>query len=446
MLEWATTEHTPHRVVDPGTGSGRYLLQSAKRIKKATLVGIESDPLTAILARANLAVCGHAHRSQVIVGDYRSVVLGEISGRTLYIGNPPYVRHHLLDTKWKEWLTSKARERGLLASQLAGLHVYFFLATVLKAKPRDYGTFITAAEWLDVNYGSLVRELFLGPLGGNRIIVVEPTAKPFPDAASTAAITCFEIGSQPSSIRLKRVKKTSELRELSGGRLVRRERLETEKRWSHLTRITPEMPSGFIELGELCRVHRGQVTGSNKVWIAGPHSTELPDSVLFPTVTKARELIRAGKALEDASNLRRVIDLPGELDDFDSAEKKAIDRFLKIAEQGGARQSYTAINRKVWWSVGLRKPAPILATYMARRAPAFVRNRVAARHINIAHGLYPREPLSDAVLDKLVNYLATQVSIIHGRTYAGGLTKFEPREMERLPVPEPRVLLEQVES
>ena len=51
------------------------------------------------------------------------------------------------------------------ASQLAGLHVYFFLATALRARAGDFGVLITAAEWLDVNYGSLVRELFLGKLG-----------------------------------------------------------------------------------------------------------------------------------------------------------------------------------------------------------------------------------------------------------------------------------------
>ena len=72
---------------------------------------------------------------------------------------------------------------------------------------------------------------------------------------------------------------------------------------------------------------------------------------------------------------------------------------------------------------------------MARRPPAFVRNEAAARHINVAHGLYPRVELSERVLSNLVEYLSSAVRITEGRTYAGGLTKFEPREMERLHVP-----------
>ena len=47
-----------------------------------------------------------------------------------------------------------------------------------------------------------------------------------------------------------------------------------------------------MELGEVCRVHRGQVTGCNAVWIAGAFSGALPNPVLIPTVTKARELFK----------------------------------------------------------------------------------------------------------------------------------------------------------
>ena len=65
-----------------------------------------------------------------------------------------------------------------------------------------------------------------------------------------------------------------------------------------------------------------------------------------------------------------------------------------------------------------------------------MRNAVDARHINIAHGIYPRETMSDSDLDALAAYLRVNVSTTSGRTYAGGLTKFEPREMERLVVPD----------
>lgn len=435
MLAWATDYGSIARVVDPGAGSGRYLLAAGSKVPSASLVGIESDPLPAMIARANLASAGLADRAEVVVADYRAITLGGISGRTLFVGNPPYVRHHDVAPAWKKWLVTQAASRGLPASQLAGLHVHFFLATVLHAALGDFGAFVTAAEWLDVNYGKLLRELFLRDLGGQCITVIEPTAMPFPDAATTAAMTYFEIGTRPNSIRLRRVASLEAIAEHCTNHRVRRERLEAERRWSHLTRPARKGPAGYIELGELCRVHRGQVTGANKIWIEGPHSVGLPDTVLFASVTKARELFQAGKVLDDLSRLRRVIDLPVDLDVFDAAERTLIDRFLSRSKALGAHQSYVAINRKAWWSVGLRPPAPILATYMARRPPAFVRNHAGARHINIAHGLYPRDAFNDSVLERLADYLNAATTVNEGRTYAGGLTKFEPREMERLLVP-----------
>jgi adenine-specific DNA-methyltransferase len=99
-----------------------------------------------------------------------------------------------------------------------------------------------------------------------------------------------------------------------------------------------------------------------------------------------------------------------------------------------------ARHRTPWWRVRLAEPPPILASYMARRPPVFVRNLAGARFVNIAHGLYPREPLPPPVLDALAGYLRQSVTTDEGRVYAGGLVKFEPREMERLPVPSPSLL------
>lgn len=436
MTEWAAARK-PSRVVDPGAGTGRFSVAAGRRFPGAALVAIEVDAVAAVLLRGHLAAAGMAQRSTVLSDDYRKLSLPAVRGATLFLGNPPYVRHHLIDAHWKRWLVTQAKALGLSASQLAGLHVHFVLATALHARSGDYGALITAAEWLDVNYGALVRQLFLQQLGGQSLHVLQPKARPFHDAATTAVITCFEVGTRAPTIKLRRVDGVGALGTLGGGRPLRRERLQAAARWTPLLSPAAKAPPGFVELGELCRVHRGQVTGSNAVWIEGPHVSGLPDSVLFPAVTKARELFAAGPVLSDSLLLRRVIDLPAELDALSAEERRRVQRFLGIARKMGADRGFIAQHRKAWWAVGLREPAPILATYMARRPPAFVRNLAAARHINIAHGLYPRDPLPSGVLDALARYLSTAVTKSQGRTYAGGLTKFEPKEMERLLVPSP---------
>ena len=437
MVAWARDQGVPDRIVDPGAGSGRFLFAAGRAFPDAALVAVELDPLAALILRANAEVRGIAHRLTLHVTDYRSVSIPDMEGRTLFIGNPPYVRHHDIEPEWKEWLRGAAGAYGLRASALAGLHIHFLLRTRQLARPGDFGAFITSSEWLDTNYGALPRKLLMDGLGGSALHVIDPAAMPFGDVAATGAITCFRAGGPPSAMRLRKVGTLAGLGRLEGGRPVLRARLEAADRWSPLLRPRRRRPEGMVELGELCRVHRGQVTGCNAVWLEGSYPGPLPRNVLVPAVTRAKELIGAAGSLSSVAGLRRVIELPSRLDELDGEDFARIRRFLSWATAQGADRSYIASHRRPWWRVGLREPAPILCTYMARRPPAFVRNRCGARHLNIAHGLYPRERMSAEALDMLAAWLGNNVPLGAGRTYAGGLAKFEPREIERLAVPLP---------
>ncbi|MBE1285545.1 MAG: class I SAM-dependent methyltransferase [Rhodobacteraceae bacterium] len=443
MVNWSTEQgQDPIRIVDPGTGSGRFLSAAAQAFPKADLIAVEVDPLCRLMLRANAQVLKYSDRLEVRHGDYRSARLPRVDGPTLFIGNPPYVRHHNISPKWKDWFAAQARKLGIPASKLSGLHIHFFLKTALLARPGDFGIFITASEWIDVNYGAFLRDLLADKLGGTSLHVINPDALPFDDAMTTGSITSFRVGEKRDTMQVARVCNEAGLPDLSAGTQVSWDVLRSAPRWSPvISGLGQEKNPDEIELGELFRVHRGQVTGANKVWIAGQAAVELPNDYLFPTVTKARDLLSAGDRLSDASKLRKVIDLPKNLDDISHGDRPAVERYLAWAESQQAHAGYVARNRRSWWSVGLKDPAPILCTYMARRAPAFVENACGARHINVAHGLYPQEPFAPSLLRAYLRYLSCSVSVSDGRVYAGGLTKFEPREVERIRVPRPETLM-----
>lgn len=50
----------------------------------------------------------------------------------------------------------------------------------------------------------------------------------------------------------------------SDDRLGCGQRLAASDKWSVLTRTSTKLPEGYVELGELCRVHRDAVTGTNR--------------------------------------------------------------------------------------------------------------------------------------------------------------------------------------
>jgi hypothetical protein len=360
--------------------------------------------------------------------------------RPAFIGNPPYVRHHDLSTTAKAWAIEAGKLLGHKVSGLSGLHAHFYLATMLQAHPGDIGCFVTSAEWLDVGYGAALRELFLNGLGGQELHLIDPAAATFAGVQATAVIACFERGGAGDAIWVRSVGSPGELRRLAPGRPVSRVVLAAASRWSRLVRADDQAIVGAetVPLGSLVRVHRGLVTGANDCFVlTRQHAADL--GLLpwcRPAITDAREIIQSGGVIRDSHERKLLLDVPRDVDRQAYPSLDAYFRRGEIAQDGkpARAERYIASHRRPWWYLGRQPPPPIVASYMARQAPAFALNPDGLALINIGHGLYPRSALSDSQLAALCRQLnATREAFRgRGRTYQGGLEKFEPREMEAL--------------
>lgn len=427
QLDQIAKKCTPARVIDAGAGTGRYALRAARRWPRATIIAIEKDPALAEAIRINADAAGH--HIEVRCTDYLSLTLPNIAGATAFVGNPPYVRHHDISPQDKAWYSREMLRLGLPHSQLAGLHLYFYLKSYLLSRSGDVGSFVSAAEWMETNYGKGMRELFC-LMGGESLIRIDPTERVFHDALTTSVIATWKAGTDQDVTICDVVRQAVCTRFKIG-----REKLREFSKWPGHGRSLP-IPNTQPELGDLFRISRGQVTGCNGLWI-GTSETErlIPDRYLFPCVTNAAEIFAARGVLRDATKLRRIIDLPTDLNELSSAERKKVDSFLEGAAMMGAADSYIARHRKPWWHVGLKPPPAIIMSYMARRPPAFARNACRARIINIAHALIPRSAISIRFQDELVEWLNKNVCTSVGRTYGGGMVKFEPGDAMRIPLP-----------
>ena len=445
MFTWVEAQGEIERIVDPGAGTGRYVLHGLRQNLRAVGVASEMDPLVALLLRANASALGVSDRLEIHIGDFRALQLPAIAGRTLFIGNPPYVRHHDISPHWKEWYSDSLSSLGHASSKLAGLHLHFFVKTLALARPGDIGCFITAAEWLDVNYGQSMRDMMINGLGGRAVFVVSPEVPVFGDAMVSACITCFKPGSTETDLEFKVIDSVEQLLDLSGGHRANKAVAKAERSWSVLLRNRAVVKNaGFVSLSDLFKVSRGQVTGKNSVWVTDDNRFGLPEEYLVPTITAAADIIHAANGrIDDIAALRRVIALPVSLEDLDNDKYVAIRDFLAWARSENADRGWIAEHRKPWWRVDMKDVAPqVVVTYMGRRPPVFAINTAGARIINVAHGLYPKVKLPDVSLERLVNWLNFNVSQDSGRVYAGGLTKFEPSEVSRLQIPSIELLAE----
>jgi adenine-specific DNA-methyltransferase len=439
MLAWLMA-HSPDCLIDPGCGSGRFAVAAARRQPDLPIIAIDVDPLATLLTRAALAVAG-ARATRVIHGDYLTLAALPRRGRAGFVANPPYVRHHDLTPAAKTWAALAGLQAGIPVSALAGLHALFYLATALQARPGDVGCFITSAEWLDTRYGQVIRRLLVERLGLRALAVIDPRAMPFADAMTTAAIAGFEVGAAPERVALGLIDAPAALDLLRITTAVERDELRRAARWSPLLRrvtapaaLPQDGSASTVPLSAIARVHRGVATGSNEFFVLTRARAAALGLLPWcrPAITRAQEVLEADGVVRDGPERRLLLVVPP---DVDRAAFPALDAYLRQGEATVARR-YLPSHRRPWWYLGPLVAPSIVASYMARQAPAFALNPDGLLLLNIAHGIYPREPLGDVQLTRLVAQLNAGRETFrgHGRTYQGGLEKFEPREMEALPI------------
>ena len=444
-IEWVA-HSKPTRIVDVGSGTGRFLLKAADVFTRASLVAVDIDPVATIITRARLAVIG-CRRAKVLNADYLDLRLQPVAGITAYLGNPPYVRHQELSQGRKRRAYAVARQLGLSVSGLAGLHAHFLIATAAKASSKDIGCFVISSEWMQSDYGKVIRKLLIERLGLQVLHLLDPAATAFPGIGTTAAILGFRVGSQRPSVEVTLHTAPGTLGHANGKTDKIQRTLFTESKWNFIfqTRTRKEASAGteHIRLKEVCAVHRGIATGQNDFFaLTADDSTERGlNPWVRPLLTRASQVFDSSGEIR-YSKAMKVLLCPSKNVDLSDRSSAALLDYLKWGESKGVHKRKLCTLRHPWWYLGNPTPAPILVTYMGHRPPAFALNLEKLLTLNVIHGIYPHVPLSTPQLKALIQYLnAHSESFLNrGRVYHNGLTKFEPHDLEAVNFPIPRVL------
>jgi SAM-dependent methyltransferase len=426
MVRWAKTQISPKRVVDCGCGSGRFAVAAAREFRDAHIIAVDSSPFATLMCKAHAIAAGVG--ITVLHEDFMTAQLPlSNGGPILWLGNPPYVRHHNLSAAQKTWLIDTLAKLGVRGNRLAGLHTYFMASVAERFSEGDVGCLVMSAEWMDTGYGVAIRDLLTKRLGMTYLRVYDKAEEPFEGTMTSAVVAGFSKRNAAGAVEVN-------------GKEVALSDFARASRWSDVIsgRHKEELGEGFVRLGDFARVHRGVVTGKNSFWVRKPG--DVSEELCVPVVSHAKELSGDVPACRDVRRLSRLITLP---DDLAQLPTRLRDEAQAIVDDGLRRhvnEGFVASHRKCWWSVKAPEPPAIMMTYMARHPPVFVVNRDRLGMLNVVHGIYPTVALSERAVERLVSYLNDNVALDDGRVYAGGLAKFEPREVERLIVPSPERL------
>ena len=261
------------RFLDPAIGTGSFysaLSQAvpAKTIEAAT--GIELDPLFAEVGTKLVGQERPAHRA----GRFHQAEAFTAQRFNLVLTNPPYVRHHHLESDAKERLKAHlARSLHMEISGLAGLYCYFLLLCHDWMEEQGLAIWLIPSEFMDVNYGVTLRRYLTERVTLLHIHRFCPTDVQFTDALVSSAVVVFRKSSPPPGHRV-RFSFAGPIENPTTEALVPLDVLRHSRKWTQFPARTNFESTDEPTLGELFVIKRGLATGSNSFFILSDEETK----------------------------------------------------------------------------------------------------------------------------------------------------------------------------
>jgi len=434
--------------LDPAIGTGSFysaLCQSIPPDRIDDALGFEIDshyhrPAAQLWAGSDLTIINRDFTKEFPVPRFN-----------LIICNPPYVRHHHLDSSDKERMQRMSfRTSGMKLSGLTGLYCYFLGISHAWMQDDGIGGWLIPSEFMDVNYGRALKNYLLNEVTLLRIHRFDPNDTQFPDALVSSAVVFFKkskplenhtiVFSYGGNLHQPRLLSDISSRELTD-----------ETKWTRFPTAKVRIKTKYPKISDFFQIKRGIATGDNKFFIMNRDQISerrLPMEAFRPILPSPRYL-PCNEVLSDPTGMpmleRQLFVLDTKLPLFEIEENHPhLFNYLEQAETGGTLDRYICRHRRPWYSQDARPPAPIVCTYLGRsdakggRPFRFILNNSKATVANVYLAMYPvgflarslkRNPSLIRDVWEALNALQPYQLLDEGRVYGGGLHKLEPSEL-----------------
>ncbi len=439
MAEWVCAKK-PARILDPTAGTGVLLRAVKDYAPNAQITAYEIDAMAAEMALA------HTPGVDVRVADFLQ------SGDETFdavIANPPYVRHHDINGGAAVMKDLSART-GVAFSGLSNIYVAFIVRCFEALKDGGRAGVLVPTEWANANFGEALKTYLRTRDALRGVIWFSHSGAIFEGNLSTACILLMEKSARAEKrvqgwfVDGANVGSFAALERIAAPRTFTADELYGARKWNGLFEHgASALQDGFVPLSDLAATMRGLATGANGFFHLSAEDAAhagISAAHLSPCVGRASDvagLMFTGDdfaALEARGKRTRLVDLCGALSDAEAA-------YVKRGEDDGLPARYLLGARTPWYAQERRTPAPIWAAVFGRTSMRFILNAAGVHSLTTFHGIYPKDNRAEfakALCACLNSEAVQEMSRAERRVYGGGLSKFEPRDVLNIPVPDLR--------
>ena len=443
------------RFIDPAVGTGSFFSALLRVFPTGSLkraVGYEVDshygePAVALWNDTML---------DVRMEDFtRAAPLSDGEDFNLLICNPPYVRHHYIDSDEKLRLRDLTQDAsGISINGLAGLYCYFLGLSHQWMAEGGLAGWLIPSEFMDVNYGASVKRYLIDRVTLMHIHRFDPNEVQFGDALVSSSVVWFTKRTPPPDYEVRMTYGGTLLRP----RLERQVQVETlrrERKWTHFPEKEMQVARPRPTLADFFNIKRGLATGNNRYFILSIEEIKeraLPLETFRPILPSPRYVPEVEILADGTGNPildHRLFLLDCRLPEEEINEQyPTLGAYLREGREQGVSDRYICRHRSPWYVQERRPAAPFLCTYLGRsdkkngRPFRFILNHSNATAPNVYLMLYPKGPLAKAIAESsqlkkqvwhLLNGIGSTEMLNEGRVYGGGLHKLEPKELGRVP-------------
>jgi type I restriction-modification system DNA methylase subunit len=400
--------------------------------------------------------------------------------------NPPYTRQDDIgNRKYREYIRKVALsfDGELKISSEAGIYAYFFTHSAHFLKQKGMFGYIVSNSWMDVKFGIAIQKFFLDNF---RIIsIIEFDRRAFAEAAINTVIliaqkltgkinkkerdeNLVKFVRVKSALRtediIKRIEEAPESYENEEIRVVikRQADLSADTKWLKYLRAPPiyfkilDNPK-ITRLGKIAKINIGIITYANDFFILSTEQLKkwgIEKKYLRPILTSPKDLQFLDVKENDAKNYLFYVNEPKTklkgtqaLEYIKWGESTPVE-ITRGAEKGTVVKGFQNIpsfrsrNKEMWYSIGERKPSPILVPRLIWERIFAAYNEAGCLTTHAFYGITPTKKKDTFPLLGILN--STMFDFVgesSGRTTLGeGVLELMEHEWNNLPVVDTRKL------